>query len=555
MPSVTTSPSPRRQRPPTNLVNYRCKQKQYHSVLWSLQFLLSLLRHRQITDADAASSQSHTASSGVTSSSHCDGASSAVGAHSLRAALQQFLATAEGVDASFDAEGPLSAMQLLSLQRSFTDDQVRALCVECLSAYVLPQRQQQQQRVSLARPVTYDSVFAAPTELMQTLWPTPAFRLHYTTALAEAHRHRINHSDLLALPGYLQEAGLHAERVFTGQTAMDEPSCFTDPSEFRAAEEWRRLIHLYTAFLPDRSHIHELENLPQEVAIGELLRDAVAAVRRGTTAANREDSEEGREDAAGAEAFALDCVVDVGGGNGFLAAQVAERLHCDAVVVDPFFPAHAIDCCPRVWPDTPHRTHAATRRRHVLHRTTALFRDVRWADVVPAAPARTALIAKHLCGSGVDEVLQQLEAQGCLPRILVLAPCCFHRCSLDTYVDPPFVSDLLRLHTANAFQHLTRLTDWNASVYQKMQDGGATSAAQGAAAFTSKKSIRHLVSCPEGIAAAVEAVVNQGRVQWLQQRGYVVRLAEYVPDCVTPKNRCLVAYRPNVGGETHKHVS
>jgi hypothetical protein len=425
--------------------------------------------------------------------------------------LAQLSQSLEGTARSLQHEGPLGDTHLIAIRDLATDAAVTHLRENVFNGDLCPR------------------TTASPTS---HLW-TPTNIHAYREALLDARQARLNAGAAFNCYHHLREAGEIARHTF-----CDTSNTICDPKELRASEEWRRLIRDYTAFLPDRSHIHELENLPQEVAIGELLCDTVASVQRATAAAP--------EGSAGA-AFALDCVVDVGGGNGFLAAQVAERLHCDGAVIDPFFPAHSIDCCPRVWPDTPHRRHAAMRRRQTLHRTKALFRDVRWADVVPAAPSRSALIAKHLCGSGVDEVLTRLEAQGCLPRILVLAPCCFHRCSLATYVDATFVGDLLSLHSEAAFHHLTRLTDWNASVYQRLQDGATSSNAPDKPAHVSKRSVRHLISCPEGIAAAVEAVVNQGRVQWLQQRGYVVQLVEYVPNCVTPKNRCIVAYRPTSG--------
>ncbi|TPP52193.1 Methyltransferase TRM13 family protein [Leishmania donovani] len=421
--------------------NYRCKQRQYHSVLWSLQFVLALLHHARKGAARARQQQHERGNAREDNSCCCSTSTGAADTESDT--LIAFQAAADGALASFATQGPLSASQLLSLQNSLTDADVRDLCVQCMRHFITQQQQPAPTLTSVQQPLfSAENVFAAPTPLLLVLWPTESVRQHYTWALEVAHHHRIDHSDLLAIPGYLQEAGLHARRVFAGYSGAkhDERSTVAQDSEQRAAHEWARLIDLYTSFLPDRSHIHELENLPQEIAIGELLRET--------------------------------------------------RLQCDSVVIDPFFPAHSIDCCPRL---------------------------------------------------GVDEVLRHLEAQESLPRILVLAPCCFSKCSLDTYIDPDFVSALLGLGSAAAFCHLTRLTDWNVSVHQRLQ--GVALSGRGPSASVSKKSVRYFVSCPEGIAASVEAVVSQGRVQWLQRHGYIVRLVEYVPDCVTPKNRCMVAYR------------
>ncbi|KAK7195740.1 Methyltransferase domain/Methyltransferase TRM13 [Novymonas esmeraldas] len=497
-----------------------CKQKQYHNVLSSLQFVHALLRH-VLSDCSSAHPRDHKI---AVSTGDVSGAED-----SVCGAIAAFHAASDGAPTCLDMHGPLSSAQLLSLQHSLTDAAVRHICERAIHRHPLLSAPPLQLRLRA------ENVFATPTPLHVALWPTESVRHRYTGALELAHRQRSansDHSDPLAVPGYLQEAGVHARHVFVRDGVEDvsstEGGTTRDEAGRQAAMQWGRLIDRYTAFLPDRSHIHELENLPQEIAIGELLHETAARVRQAERAAGGGSGGSGGADGA----FALDCVVDVGGGNGFLAAQAAERLQCDGVVIDPFFPAHSIDCCPRVWRDTAQRTRPAARRQRTLHRTVALFRDVRWADAVPAAPARTALVAKHLCGSGVDEVLRHLEAQSCLPRILVLAPCCYHRCALDSYIDAGFVSTLLGISDEDAFRRLTRLTDWNMSCYQRLHGTGA-----------SKKSVRYLVSCPEGIAASVGAVVNQGRVQWLQQRGYVVRLVEYVPDCVTPKNHCIVAYR------------
>ncbi|CAJ1026750.1 putative Methyltransferase TRM13 [Leishmania utingensis] len=232
--------------------------------------------------------------------------------------------------------------------------------------------------------------------------------------------------------------------------------------------------------------------------------------------------------------------------------------------------ASSSTCCPRPWPDTAHRTRPATRRQRRLHRTMASFRDVRWSDAVPAAPARTALIAKHLCGSGVDEVLRQLEAQNCLPRIFVLVPCCFHKITLDGYCNVVYLRQVMGIDSEEALARVSRLTDWNMSFYQSNHErmlarieaarrsagtNGKERACEAhlpseaaAAAFcyqrrSGPRSIANSIPCTHAFAQLVEGLLNYGRMQWLRQRRYDVQLVQYVPDVVTPKNKCVIATR------------
>ncbi|CAJ1026563.1 putative Methyltransferase TRM13 [Leishmania shawi] len=200
----------------------------------------------------------------------------------------------------------------------------------------------------------------------------------------------------------------------------------------------------------------------------------------------------------------------------------------------------------------------------------ASFRDVRWSDAVPAAPARTALIAKHLCGSGVDEVLRQLEAQDCLPRIFVLAPCCFHKITLDGYCNVVYLRQVMGIDSEEALARVSRLTDWNMSFYQSNHErmlarieavrrsagtNGKERACEAqlpseaaAAAFcyqrrSGPRSIANSIPCTHAFAQLVEGLLNYGRMQWLRQRRYDVQLVQYVPDVVTPKNKCVIATR------------
>ncbi|KPI82556.1 hypothetical protein ABL78_8435 [Leptomonas seymouri] len=123
-----------------------------------------------------------------------------------------------------------------------------------------------------------------------------------------------------------------------------------------------------------------------------------------------------------------------------------------------------------------------------------------------------------------------------------------------------------------ALARVHRLTDWNMSCYQSTQEAklaqeeakrrgrkacahaGACSASPvtsygGAShAFSYQRrsgprSIMNSITCTHAFALLVESLINYGRIEWLRSRDYEVRMVQYVPDVVTPKNKCLLAVR------------
>lgn len=450
----------------------KCKQRQYNAVLAALQFLNPIL--------------SEAGASPTPGPACCD--SAAAEALPALAALRSLMV---GVPCTLGHAGPLSSIHLRALADPHSS--------QLLLSHFRPTE-------GSVRGACGGALYAVPSAVKRQLW-TPAIEDRFITHLRQLRAEEgISCSPPLNREGYLCEAGLYALDVFTNGPEVADST---------AAAAWARVVDPYTLAFPDRSHIHELENLPQEVAIGEILQGVVASIRQ------REPS------------FEICSLIDVGGGNGFLAAEVGENLGCDSLVIDPYFPTHAIDCRPRCWPDTPDRVRPATVRKHITRRCMTFFKNIVWDRDVRTCPSRTALVAKHLCGTAVDECLRHLDTMSCLPRILILAPCCFNKGVYADYIDPPYLREVLHVDSPVAFKHMTRLTDWNRSVHQL-----ATNKVKP----HSLKSVSHLVAATEIIAMTVEAYLNHGRMAWLQARGYKVQLEEYVPNCVTPKNKCIVAY-------------
>eukprot|EP00796_Vickermania_ingenoplastis_P007384 gene7384-5198_t len=580
-----------------------CKRKQYTSVRFISTFLYPMVRqylsqHAKVDDALPSPLCERNGVEGAEENR------SAAGRGTDIEELEAFCGACAGSPPTLAHEGPITSLQLRALQ-GVSDNTIQRV-FEFFTASLPPSPFISPQL--LDTPQRHGVLLPEKTALAAALW-SPASTARYVEHLCEARARKVTASCHLSQEGYLEEAGKHSRYVFAPHVDPQEVSAqepwsrpgllsgtrrsgrSSNSSDKRKDEEalpadlerqrlWAGLIDQYTLALPDRSNIHELENLPQEIAIGEMARCClVEAV--GISAAAQQSAPH------------VDRVVDVGGGNGFLAAAVAERLGCDAVVIDPFYPSHAIDCCPRVWGDTPpeRRCRPSRARRHRLYRSMTTFKNTPlwdpglagadwWPEVWGLAPdstvwpPRIALIAKHLCGTAVDECLLHLEEQckagkASWPALLVLVPCCFHRCVHEKYANQEFLCEVLHVKDAETLDGLSRLTAWKKSVYQNVRDvrrrsgscesGRDNGAAPGPGPRNAKpveaarpfqnltksqqKSVYALIPAAETIVEGIEHLMNYGRQLWLKERGYHTAYVEYVPHCVTPKNKCIVAYR------------
>nr|CCC95132.1 conserved hypothetical protein [Trypanosoma congolense IL3000] len=379
------------------------------------------------------------------------------------------------------------------------------------------------------------------SENKQTLSPSAHVLEMWKPHLQEVYKEavaKLSHSETGKARPQRFEAGLAAKKVFVAE--RDECNvCFQceNAVEDTLSRRWSELIDRYSLVLPDRSPLHELENLPQEIGIGELLRFLLCS---------REGSE-----------ITVKTVMDVGGGNGFLATQLAENLQCDALVVDPFTPKHAIDNT-----NFPHwmvncRVRNRKERRFKLHRISSRLQDTNW-ETVPLDFGSCVLVAKHLCGTSIDLCLRYLFSINKLPPLLVLVPCCFNKGHYAEYCNPVYLASAADIHDEIAWNHCTRLTDWNRSCHQqrvqpntsslapKLYGDGCRCTSINEAHCTrvrKKWTVEHFLPCMDDVASLVESVINYGRILWLREFGYSTSVVEYVPRCVTPKNRAIVAIR------------
>lgn len=134
------------------------------------------------------------------------------------------------------------------------------------------------------------------------------------------------------------------------------------------------------------------------------------------------------------------CIVDVGGGSGYLALMMQQRIlpDCETIVIDLQKPKHAID------DDQMNPERRKKFCNPFFRRITKPIEDVNWREDVRYHPDDVLVVSKHLCGGGVDQLLRTFQLQGFHPRGLCLSSCChFKRLSTESYINPSFIKGLL----------------------------------------------------------------------------------------------------------------
>ena len=287
-----------------------------------------------------------------------------------------------------------------------------------------------------------------------------------------------------------------------------------------------------------RDRAHEAKHLLQEAGIVALLlrmRQESDLVRRATT------------------------LVDVGGGNGllcFVAGAIINSATC--IVVDPYVPPRRVEL--DVARDDAHF------RRVVSSITSLDFRR----DVLPPSGGGgdlghgTVILAKHLCGSAVDDLLRTCEVQNVWPDAFILATCCHFKSHSCRYVAPDYLADTMN----GASMSEVGDDDDHRLLLTRPADGGTGGQSSDRppdfmqlAKFTGWLSAQN-PPWVQATARCVERVFDEGRVQWLRKRGYRATLVPFCPEFVTMRNQAIVAYRTptlplhrTMGGDVVTHHS
>ena len=202
-------------------------------------------------------------------------------------------------------------------------------------------------------------------------------------------------------------------------------------------------------------------------------------------------------------------------------------------------------------------------------------------------------IAKHLCGCATDFALHSIVSAATVPARenpalsgVVIATCCHHKCSWGTYCNRPFFEELGI--SAEDFQLLTVISSWATS---GAAGGGAGSGDRGGGGLNARDDAANApYNAPIAPNAAADAqhgapnaqhdapllgehenadpeaaqlgalldgridaptrrqlgrmckrLLDTGRLRYLAQHGYSVRLQTYVDEIVSPENMLIVA--------------
>jgi hypothetical protein len=280
-------------------------------------------------------------------------------------------------------------------------------------------------------------------------------------------------------------------------------------------------IRRYSQFMPYRSTVFELKNILQEIGLSELVLDAC----------DEYSDHIKRSQPDGGWRAGIHTIVDVGGGNGYLAFQLKVQLgDVDAVVLDPFPPSHRIDNPQRARDDS-----ETAPMRHTIRRITAMAHHIDWeVDIgkgVKNWNRHVALVSKHLCGTSIDLCLRWLDIHHQLPSVMVLSPCCYNKGHRWAYMNQSFLADELGVTTNEGWNRTTKLTDWNHATLRQASKPRAQDL------YFLEDEWNYLTS------DVVHAALDEGRLLWLRERGYDARLVCFTPGVISPKNVAIVAVR------------
>jgi tRNA:m4X modification enzyme len=141
-------------------------------------------------------------------------------------------------------------------------------------------------------------------------------------------------------------------------------------------------------------------------------------------------------------------------------------------------------------------------------------------DRVPELQGPIVAVAKHLCGAASDMALRCLVQcpRTCISfrlliinagvRGIVLAPCCHHQCTWQSFVQPSAANP-------SQFEMLCRWSSWATTAHDQRRTIGAQ--------------CKHFI--------------NSARGSYLAANGFAVHVHRYVDDEVTPENTLLIALR------------
>jgi len=208
-----------------------------------------------------------------------------------------------------------------------------------------------------------------------------------------------------------------------------------------------------------------------------------------------------------------DCVIDLGCGNGCFAITSTYVLGSSAIGVDMDTPTY--DLCAETYipKDIPNRFRRIERNIREPELFTELLETAK-----ELGAKRFVIVCKHLCGTGTDlciALLKKLQEDCELPLLgCVIATCCQNKLvnDLETYID-------LYGPQPEHLEQISRWSTWKATAISSDS-------------FISKQQITY--------AKAFEDCIQASRIRYLRGLFPYFQEVLFVPDTVTPHNRCMI---------------
>eukprot|EP01083_Nonionella_stella_P270191 914763_1 len=245
------------------------------------------------------------------------------------------------------------------------------------------------------------------------------------------------------------------------------------------------------------------------------------------------------------------CVVEMGAGKAELSFMIRQIRNVDVVAVDM---QNFRRKCDRFF------TSKDETRKFDRIRVNLRHLDLR--KVSSVSGKRVVAVSKHLCGSGTDYALRCLlntrspvelddsgnsgssnssfEAKNVFEAAgLVIATCCHHRCSWESYCNRDFFSSIG--FSRSDFSAILKISTWATCGHRQ-----AEPKADEKSDTTTTPQIAQDVLTPESKASlghACKRLLDHGRALMLQEAGFSARVVYYCDKETTQENRLLIAVK------------
>jgi tRNA:m4X modification enzyme len=257
--------------------------------------------------------------------------------------------------------------------------------------------------------------------------------------------------------------------------------------------------------------------------------------------------------------------IEWGAGNALLSHHIQQLLHTDHIIVDRKVPKSKSD--------------SKRDRERIWKRLTIDIKDL-VLNLVPEVsdPSKQyrniCSFSKHLCGAATDltiRCVQQHMGNAQREDSVLIALCCHHRCSWQTYIGRTFFEDSLGL-TREDFELMVRMSSWATSGEHQMgseavegeeidskntnedQENPSTleNAMEGQKTGSENGASNDLSDAPLTLEEKTlwgwrcKRLLDVGRAHYMRQIGFETKFRYYVPPSVSLENIVMVCRKNNV---------